>query len=100
MLNVFFCFIAFAFLVFSLKYSQFTQEVAWGPDAGPLPFVSFLPIVLLMPAAIVRRLHDSGRTGWWILTSLVPFGFLVLFALLLIPGQSGENQYGAPERNP
>ncbi len=50
-------------------------------------------------AVTMRRLHDSGRSGWWYLISFVPYvGGIVLFIFMLLEGQPGENKYGpAPE---
>jgi uncharacterized membrane protein YhaH (DUF805 family) len=43
----------------------------------------------------VRRLHDTGRSGWWLLISLVPvIGFIVLLVFLVQDSQAGSNQYG------
>ena len=43
----------------------------------------------------VRRLHDTGRSGWWILTLLVPFiGWLVLLYFMVLEGDEGPNLYG------
>ena len=42
----------------------------------------------------VRRLHDTGKSGWWVLISLVPFvGGIVLIVLLAQPSE-GPNSYG------
>jgi uncharacterized membrane protein YhaH (DUF805 family) len=47
-------------------------------------------------AATVRRLHDTNRSGWWILISLVPFiGGIVLLVFLVLESQAIENQYGS-----
>lgn len=44
----------------------------------------------------VRRLHDTGRSGWWLLIGLVPvIGFIVLLVFLVQDSQPGSNQYGA-----
>lgn len=41
----------------------------------------------------IRRLHDTGRSGWWYLLGLIPFGGLILFIMFL--GDSGpDNQWG------
>lgn len=42
-------------------------------------------LVFMLPAA-VRRLHDGGRSGWWLLLCLIPYGgFAVLVFLALEP---------------
>ncbi|EKO3798637.1 DUF805 domain-containing protein [Vibrio harveyi] len=47
-------------------------------------------------AVTVRRLHDSGRTGWWALIAFVPIiGVLVLLYFLIQDSEEGSNQYGA-----
>ena len=53
-------------------------------------------LAMLVPvlAAGVRRLHDTNRSGWWLLISLVPLIGLVLIYFLVIPGDTGDNQYG------
>jgi uncharacterized membrane protein YhaH (DUF805 family) len=45
-------------------------------------------------AAAVRRLHDTGRSGWLLLIALIPFAGLVLLVFLLTAGDAGENRYG------
>lgn len=43
----------------------------------------------------IRRLHDTGRSGWWIMISLIPLvGGLVLFYFLISDGGVEDNQYG------
>jgi len=70
-----------------------------GPDQGADPGIparlymvaAFLPAL----AVTVRRLHDSGRSGWWVLISLVPLlGMLILLIFMLIDSQPGTNAYG------
>lgn len=54
--------------------------------------VNFFPSLTLG----VRRLHDSGRGGGWILINLVPFiGNIWFLILMLLPSQ-GANRFGAP----
>ena len=55
-------------------------------------------LAVLIPgiAVTVRRLHDTGRTGWWILISLIPFiGGIVLLIFMVLDSEPGANQYGA-----
>lgn len=54
-------------------------------------------LAVLIPglAVAARRLHDIGRSAWWILIGLVPFvGWIVLLVFACIPGTTGANQYG------
>ena len=61
-------------------------------------FLAFLPILIPMLAVAVRRLHDTNRSGWWILLSFVPLvGFIVAF-FLTQQGTKGTNQYGEDPR--
>ena len=44
----------------------------------------------------VRRLHDVGRSGWWLLIGLIPLvGAIVLIVFCASPSQPGPNQYGS-----
>lgn len=46
-------------------------------------------------AVTVRRLHDTNKSGWWILISLVPLiGGLVLLIFMVIDSDPNENAYG------
>jgi uncharacterized membrane protein YhaH (DUF805 family) len=52
---------------------------------------------LLVPylAALVRRLHDVGQSGWFVLVSFIPIvGPVIVLVFLCLDSQSGENQYG------
>lgn len=50
----------------------------------------------------VRRLHDTDRSGLWVLTGLIPFiGGLVLLVLMCMEGTAGDNRFGPnPYRMP
>ena len=53
---------------------------------------------LLLPtiAVGVRRLHDTNRSGWWILIGFVPIvGAIVLLIWVCTKGTDGPNTYGA-----
>ena len=56
-------------------------------------FVTILPAL----AVLVRRLHDTGKSGWGALAGLVPLvGGIVIFVFSVLDSTTGENQYGAP----
>ena len=43
----------------------------------------------------MRRLHDTDRSGWWYLITLVPFvGGIVLLVFTLLKGTPGPNRFG------
>jgi len=55
-------------------------------------------LAVLVPslAVEVRRLHDIGKSGWWLLIALVPLvGAILLFVWWVSDSQAGDNQYGA-----
>ena len=52
-------------------------------------------VIIPSLAVLVRRLHDTNRSGWWLLLYLLPvIGAIVLFVFTLLPGTVGENDYG------
>lgn len=55
-------------------------------------------IAMLLPSlgVTVRRLHDTDRSGWWILIGFVPvIGGIVLLVFMCLVGTAGSNRYGA-----
>jgi uncharacterized membrane protein YhaH (DUF805 family) len=53
-----------------------------------------LPLILAGISLAVRRLHDSGRTGWWWWIGFVPVvGGIVLLVFYLLPGTPAPNRY-------
>ena|SRR5436190_1087614 len=60
-------------------------------------------LALLVPglAVAIRRLHDTSRSGWWLLIALVPFvGWIVLIVFLASEPTPGANQYGVTAAGP
>jgi uncharacterized membrane protein YhaH (DUF805 family) len=77
-------------------------------------------LVVLLPTITVsaRRLHDTGRSGWWLMAVYVPFlawlktnegaafqlvaagalfvGAIIYIVLMLLPGEPGANAFGEP----
>jgi uncharacterized membrane protein YhaH (DUF805 family) len=75
------------------------QSVSWYVMTAPnwLMIIAHLALFLPTLAVTVRRLHDVGRTGWWILVSFVPlFGLLLLLFWWVQPSQQEPNVYGPP----
>ncbi len=58
---------------------------------------SIVALLLFIPsiAVTIRRLHDTGRSGWWwFLSLLCGIGAIILFVFCLLEGTSGPNEYG------
>ncbi len=77
----------------------FVIELAAAKSAPMLSLLSMVyGIALLLPSlgVTIRRLHDTGRSGWWLLIGLIPLlGAIVLLVFLATEGKAGANQYGA-----
>ena len=62
---------------------------------GPLYGLYTLFVLIPGLAVLVRRLHDTGKSGWMVLIALIPFiGAIWLLVLTLMDGEAGENKYG------
>lgn len=64
---------------------------------GHGPLIAIFQVTLLIPnlAVSVRRLHDTNRSGWWLLINLIPIiGSITLFVFLVQNSQQGSNEYG------
>ncbi|HEX7380625.1 MAG TPA: DUF805 domain-containing protein, partial [Nevskiaceae bacterium] len=62
-----------------------------GVLAGLFVLATFIPSW----AVCVRRLHDTNRSGWWVLISLVPLvGWIVLLIFTVQDGTRGDNRFG------
>lgn len=54
-------------------------------------------LAVLIPgiAVSVRRLHDIGKSGWWLLLLFIPLiGAIVILVFTVLDSQPGPNQYG------
>ena len=66
-----------------------------GTTSGWLGAIYGLAVLLPSLGVSVRRLHDTGRSGWWLLIGLVPvLGGIVLIVFCATPGNVGANAYG------
>jgi uncharacterized membrane protein YhaH (DUF805 family) len=66
------------------------------PDSDLSPVNSIASLVVLLPsiALCFRRLHDIGRTAWWVLLVFTGIGVLVLIYWACVKGTNGPNMYG------
>lgn len=62
---------------------------------GILSAIFMLGMLIPSIAVAIRRLHDTNRSGWWVLVSLIPFvGPFILLYFMIKAGDSGSNNYG------
>lgn len=88
------------FMVFAAVFYMillFIVSLGWFSDKALLFYLLFLLIPQL--AVNMRRLHDLGLSGWWLLVGIIPFiGFLGAIALLFVEGEKITNKYGTPPK--
>ncbi|MEQ4303983.1 DUF805 domain-containing protein [Plantactinospora sp. B6F1] len=64
-------------------------------SGGLLNLLASLALLLPSLAVAVRRLHDTDRSGWWILIGLIPLvGAVVLLVFFVQDGTPGPNRFG------
>ncbi|MCL1067807.1 DUF805 domain-containing protein [Shewanella olleyana] len=67
------------------------QETGYGLLSGIYSLLVFLPAL----GVSVRRLHDTDRSGWWILIALIPIvGALILLYFFVSDSQDETNRFG------
>jgi len=67
---------------------------AAGTIAGLIFILVMIYLTLAGLALLVRRLHDTDTSGWWMLIGLVPYmGGIVLLIFTLLKGTPGPNRY-------
>lgn len=68
-------------------------------QGGWITAVFGLAMLVPLVAVMVRRLHDAGWSGLWLLAAIVPLlGGLFLLVLFLTASQHGPNRFGADPR--
>ena len=81
-----------AYVLLAIDYLLGTD---FGSGSGLLETLYTLAVFLPGLAVFVRRLHDTGRSGWWFFIAFVPLvGWIVLFVFMVLDSQSGSNKYG------
>jgi uncharacterized membrane protein YhaH (DUF805 family) len=97
----FWWFALFVFVVQLLLFGAAGPSIA-NADPGETPSVVIVVLVaglaLVLPylAAMVRRLHDTDRSGGFVFVGLIPLiGGIILIVLLASEGTMGPNRYGA-----
>lgn len=66
-----------------------------GGAYGPIMVAVALGLLIPSIAVAIRRLHDTDRSGWWLLIALVPIiGSIVLLVFMILEGTRGSNRFG------
>lgn len=66
-----------------------------GENLGFLSTLYYIAVLIPYLAVIFRRLHDTGRSGWWILIFFIPIvGVIVAVVFLASKGTEGDNRFG------
>jgi uncharacterized membrane protein YhaH (DUF805 family) len=75
---------------------DFAFALGIGFRGWPLTILFWLGTLIPDFAVTVRRLHDTDRSGWWLLLGLVPLvGMIVLIVWWCTRGGKGYNRFGA-----
>jgi uncharacterized membrane protein YhaH (DUF805 family) len=90
------------FILFNLIISCVLSVVdvflgTYSAAAGVGILTGLYGLAVLLPGigVTIRRLHDTGRSGWWTLIILVPLvGWIVILIFMLIDSQPATNAYG------
>ena len=83
--------------LFILLLSLVDTVLGFGSEDTLGIFGGLYSLVVVIPslAVCVRRLHDIGKSGWWIFIVIIPFiGALILFLFAIRDSQPGTNEYG------
>jgi len=89
-------FVLFNFII-SIVLASFERMLGLGSEYGTGFLSTIYSIGVLIPSIAVgiRRLHDIGKSGWWLLLALLPvIGWIWIFVLLVTDGHPGSNEYG------
>lgn len=83
------------FMLFHFIFIWILMLVSMKMDTPIIYALYYLATVLPMIAVYIRRLHDIGKSGWYILWLLVPLaGLIYMIVLWATEGNRSDNQYG------
>ena len=89
-----------AIVIFALMLAIISKEMAGSNILSVIGMVLFggyaLAVFLPSLAVYVRRLHDVGKSGWWLFIGIIPIvGGIILLVWYCQRSQACENEYGA-----
>ena len=72
------------------------ESISSASPQAVLPAIYGLAMFLPAIGVSIRRLHDTNRSGWWLLIAFFPIvGGIILIVFYAQAGDAGENQFGA-----
>jgi uncharacterized membrane protein YhaH (DUF805 family) len=81
--------------IFLALIDSFTGTISEEAGLGLLSGIYALVVLIPGLSVTVRRLHDTDRSGWWILIGLIPvIGGIALLVFMVLDSTPGDNQYG------
>lgn len=79
----------------ALGFADGMLGLAHSSGWGPLGGIYTLAVLIPGLAVSVRRLHDTGRSGWYLLMAFIPcVGGIILLIYFIEDSQPGDNEYG------
>ena len=87
--------LAVAVIDLALMNGDFERFIANG-GGGIVGLIWILATIVPAVAVLIRRLHDTSRSGWWALIGLLPIvGGIIVLVFTVQDSHSGDNTYGA-----
>ncbi len=62
----------------------------------PLNTLAYLAVFIPSISVTARRLHDIGKSGWWMLLALTGIGIILLIVWYATEGEKKKNRFGSP----
>jgi len=89
--NLFSVLVVILLVILGMMTGTFDEE----RGVGIFDSVYGLAVLLPSLAVSIRRLHDTGRSGWWLLVALIPLlGAIALLVFMVMDSEAGDNQFG------
>lgn len=84
---------SFALVNFFISIEIFIIDAVIG-SFGMLGFLYSIAIIIPAIAVSVRRLHDTGHSGWNLLLAFIPIIGAIIILIYMVQDSISENEYG------
>lgn len=78
------------YMIFCIALAVIDTVLGTGFLSGLFMLALFIPSI----SVAARRLHDTGRSGWWQLISFIPIIGVIVLLIFLVQDSHDDNQYG------